>query len=154
MMFNIPVYLPHHTIPWQLHDEVHKCSDAWLCQGIIRPSQNPYASQVAIVCRKVRETHLCIRVSLVGLYEFTHMPFRVSNVWSGFSHLMEQCLGVSNLSSFSIPRWNLDIYPKQWCYVGLVFNRLKEFHLKIKLKKCNCLTQDCQFLTMQKQIPS
>ena len=44
-----PVYLLHHTIPPQLLGEVHKCLDTWLRQGIIRPSQNPYASQVVIV---------------------------------------------------------------------------------------------------------
>ena len=44
-----PVYLLHHTIPPQLLGEVHKCLDNWLRQGIIRPSQSPYASQVVIV---------------------------------------------------------------------------------------------------------
>ena len=44
-----PVYLPHCTIPPQLLGEVHKCLDTWLRQGIIRPCQNPYASQVVIV---------------------------------------------------------------------------------------------------------
>ena len=44
-----PVYLLHHTIPPQLLGEVHKCLDTWLRQGIIRPSQSPYTSQVVIV---------------------------------------------------------------------------------------------------------
>ena len=44
-----PVYLPHCTIPPQLLGEVHKCLDTWLRQGIIRPSQSPYTSQVVIV---------------------------------------------------------------------------------------------------------
>ena len=44
-----PVYLPHHTIPPQLLGEVCKCLDTWLRQGIIKPSQSPYASQVVIV---------------------------------------------------------------------------------------------------------
>ena len=50
-----PVYLPHHTIPRQLQGEVHKCLDAWLHHGIIRPSKSPYASQVVIVCKKSGE---------------------------------------------------------------------------------------------------
>ena len=49
-----PVYLLHCTIPPQLLGEVHKCLDTWLRQGIIRPSQSPYASQVVIGCKKVR----------------------------------------------------------------------------------------------------
>ena len=44
-----PVYFLHRTIPPQLLGEVHKCLDTWLRQGIIRPSQSPYASQVVIV---------------------------------------------------------------------------------------------------------
>ena len=55
-----PVYLPHHTIPVQLQAEVHKCLDTWLKQGIIQPSQSPYASQVVIVHKKTGEIWLCI----------------------------------------------------------------------------------------------
>ena len=47
---NKPVYLPHRTIPRrQLQGEVCKCLNTWLCQGIIHPSNSPYASQVVIV---------------------------------------------------------------------------------------------------------
>ena len=52
MTSNRPLYLPHHTIPPQLQGEVHKFLDAWLRQGIIRPSQSPYASQVVIVQKR------------------------------------------------------------------------------------------------------
>ena len=47
-----PVYLLHCTIPPQLQGEVHKCLDTWLRQGIIRPSQSPYTSQVIIVWKR------------------------------------------------------------------------------------------------------
>ena len=60
MTSNKPVYLPHHTIPPQLQGKVHKYLDTWLRQGIIRPSQSPYASQVVIVQKKTGEIHLCI----------------------------------------------------------------------------------------------
>ena len=55
MTLDRPVYLPHCTIPPQLLGEVHKCLDTWLRQGIIRPSQSPYASQVVIVQKKSGE---------------------------------------------------------------------------------------------------
>ena len=55
-----PVYLLHHTIPPQLLGEVYKCLDTWLRQGIIRPSQRPYASQVVIVQKKSGEIRLCM----------------------------------------------------------------------------------------------
>ena len=55
-----PVYLLHHTILPQLLGEVCKCLDTWLRQGIIRPSQSPYASEVVIVQKKTGEIHLCM----------------------------------------------------------------------------------------------
>ena len=55
-----PVYLTHCTIQVQLQAEVQKCLDTWLRQGIIRPSQSPYLSQVVIVCKKTGKIWLCI----------------------------------------------------------------------------------------------
>ena len=55
-----PVYLPHWQIPVQLQQEVRKCLESWLKQGIIRPSKSPYASQVVIVCKKSGEIRLCV----------------------------------------------------------------------------------------------
>ena len=145
-----PVYLVHCPIPLQLQGEVFKCLDTWLQQGIIRPLQSPYASQVVIVWKKTGEIHLCMnycklnsitvrdafplpridealqavhssswfspfdltqgylqlameesdikktvfRAISMGLYEFTHMLFGLSNAGSSFCCLMEQCLGV------------------------------------------------------------
>ena len=57
---DIPIYLPHRTIPVQLQAEVRKCLDTWLRQGIIRPSRSPYMSQVVIVRKKTGEIRLCI----------------------------------------------------------------------------------------------
>ena len=55
-----PVYLPHRQIPVKLQQEVRKCLESWLKQGIIRPSKSPYASQVVIVRKKSREIRLCV----------------------------------------------------------------------------------------------
>ena len=55
-----PVYLPHRQIPVQLQQEVRKCLESWLKQGIIRPSKSLYASQVVIVRKKSGEIRLCV----------------------------------------------------------------------------------------------
>ena len=57
-----PVYLLHCTIPPQLLGEVHKCLDTWLRQGIIRPSQSPYASQVVIM-QKRQGKFICVWIT-------------------------------------------------------------------------------------------
>ena len=36
---------------------------------------------------------MAFRAGASSLYEFTHMPFRLSNSVSSFCHLMEICLG-------------------------------------------------------------
>ena len=48
-----PVHLLHRIILRQLQGEVCKCSNTWVCQGIIHPSNSPYASQVVLVCRNL-----------------------------------------------------------------------------------------------------
>ena len=55
-----PVYLPHRTIPRQLQGVVHECLNNWLCQGIIQPSNSPYASQVVLVQKKTGEICICV----------------------------------------------------------------------------------------------
>ena len=55
-----PMYLPHQQIHVQLQQEVRKCLESWLKQGIIRPSKSPYASQVVIVCKKSGKIRLCV----------------------------------------------------------------------------------------------
>ena len=64
------IYLLHHTIFPQLQGEMHKCLGTWLPQGIIRPSQGPYASQVVIVWKKIGK-FICpwINVKLIQLQE-------------------------------------------------------------------------------------
>ena len=54
------MYLPHRQIPVQLQQEVKKCLESWLKQGIIQPSKSPYVSQVVIVRKKSGKIRLCV----------------------------------------------------------------------------------------------
>ena len=201
-----PVYLLHCTIPRQLQGEVQKCLDTWLCQGIIRLSKSPYASQVELVYTKSGEICLCIdyqklnsitvrdafplpqidkalqavnssnwftsldltqgylqlamedgdiqetafRASSSGLYEFTCMPFGLSNAGSSFCHLMEQCLGDQQFVTLLLYLDNICIFcltiEEMLVLIDLVFTRLKEFHFKIKPKKCHFFDTSVLFL--------
>ena len=201
-----PVYLPHCTIPPQLLGEVHKCLDTWLRQGIIRPSQSPYASQVVIVQKKSGEICLCMdyrklnsitvrdafplpridealqavhssnwfssfdlvqgylqlvmeesdikktafRAGSTGLYEFTHMPFGLPNAGSSFCHLMEQCLGDQQFVTLLLYLDDICIFAPtindMLDQIELVFDRLKQYNLKIKPKKCQFFDTSILFL--------
>ena len=201
-----PVYLAHCTIPPQLQGEVHKCLDTWLQQGIIRPLQSPYASQVVIVQKKTGEIRLCMdyrklnsitvrdafplpridealqavhssnwfssfdlaqgylqlameesnikktafRTGSTGLYEFTRMPFGLSNAGSSFCHLMEQCLGDQQFVTLLLYLDDICIFAptidEMLDQIQLVFDRLKKFNLKIKPKKCQFFSTSVLFL--------
>ena len=72
-----PVYLPHQQIPVQLQQEVRKCLESWLKQGIICPSKSPYASQVVIVHKKSGEIRLCIdfrKINAISIRDSFPLP--------------------------------------------------------------------------------
>ena len=102
---------------------MHKCLDTWLCQGIIRPSKSSYASQVVIVR---------------------------GNAGSSFCCPMEQCLGDQQFATLLLYLDDIHIFAlsieEMLDYIDLVFSRLKEFHLKIKPKKCYFFDTSVLFL--------
>ena len=76
---------------------------------------------------------------LSGLYEFTHMPFGLSNVGASFCHLMEMCLGDQQYLTLLFYLNDICIFSS---YVDKMLNRiemvlkcLQDFNLKIKPKK-------------------
>ena len=192
---NKPVYLPHRTILRQLQGEVCKCLNTWLHQGIIRPSNSPYASQVVLVWKKTGKICICVdyrklnsitirdafplpcidealqvvhncnvftsfdlvqgylqlaiaeddikktafRAGSSGLYEFTHMPFGLSNAGSSFCRLMDQCLGDQQFVTLLLYLDDICIFAPDVStmldQMELVFSQLNSFNLKIKPKK-------------------
>ena len=95
----------------------------------------------------IMKTAFCAGSS--GLYECTHMPFDLSNVGASFCHLMEMCHGINsmsllfNLNDICVFSSSVD---EMLDGVGLVLGHLKEFNLKIKLKKTYFFQKSVVFL--------
>ena len=90
------------------------------------------------------------RAGSTGLYKFTHMPFRFSNVGFSFCHLMEQCLRDQQFVTLLLYLNDICIFAPMiddmLDQIKLVFDRLKQFNLKIKPKKCQFFNTSVLFL--------
>ena len=90
------------------------------------------------------------RAGSSGLYEFTRMPFRLSNSGSSFCHLMEMCLGDQQLVTLLLYLDNICIFAasieEMLDCIELVFKWLEDFNLKIKPKKCHFFQHSIIFL--------
>ena len=101
----------------------------------------------------MEEDHIqktAFRAGSSGLYEFTHMPFGLSNAGSSFCCLTEQCLGDQQFVTLLLYLDNICIFALNieeiLDQIDLAFNRLKEFYLKIKPKKCHFFDTSVLFL--------
>ena len=78
------------------------------------------------------------RAGSSGLYEFTFMPFGLSNSRSSFCHLMEMCLGDQQFVTLLLYLDDICIFAasidEMLDHIELVFKWLEEFNLKIKPK--------------------
>ena len=76
---------------------------------------------------------------LSGLYEFTRMPFSLSNVGASFCHLMEMCLGDQQYLTLLFYLDDICVFSssidKMLDRIELVLKCLQDFNLKIKPKK-------------------
>ena len=79
------------------------------------------------------------RAGSSGLYEFTHMPFGLSNAGASFCQLMQMCLDDQQYITLLFYLNDICVFSsmvdEMLDHVGLVLNHLKEFNLKIKPKK-------------------
>ena len=83
---------------------------------------------------------IAFRTGSSGLYEFTHMPFGLSNARSSFCRLMEQCLGDQQFVTLLLYLDDICIFALDVStmldQIELVFNWLKSFQFKNQAKKC------------------
>ena len=93
--------------------------------------------QLAMAEEDIKKT--AFRAGSSGLYKFTRMPFGLSNARSSFCRLIEQCLGDQQFVTLLLYLHDICIFAPDVSamldQMELVFNRLKTFNLKIKLKK-------------------
>ena len=93
------------------------------------------------------------RAGSSGLYEFTRMPFGLSNAGSSFCRLMEMCLGDQQFVTLLLYIDDICIFaPDEDTMLDrmeLVFKRLAEFNLKVKPKKCFWFQKKVLFLGYQ-----
>ena len=104
--------------------------------------------QLVMEERDIKKT--AFRASSMGLYEFTLMPFGLLNAGSSFCHLMEQCLGDQQFVTLLLYLDNICIFAPtiddMLDQIELVFDRHKQFNLKIKPKKCQFFNTSVLFL--------
>ena len=90
------------------------------------------------------------RAGSSGLYEFTRIPFGLTNAGASFCHLMEMCIGDQQYVTLLFYLDDICIFAEtadqMLDRVQLVFNRLKEFNLKIKPKKSHFFQAEVGFL--------
>ena len=74
-----------------------------------------------------------------GLYEFTRMPFRLSNVGTSFCHLMKMCYGDQQYLTLLFYLDDICIFSssvnEMLNRIEMVLKHLQDFNLKIKPKK-------------------
>ena len=79
------------------------------------------------------------RAGSSGLYEFTHMPFGLSNAGASFCHLMEMCLGDQQYLTLLFYLDDICIFSssvdEMLNRIEMVLECLQDFNLKIKPKK-------------------
>ena len=89
----------------------------------------------------MRQTYIRLLFALGHkvLYEFTWMPFGLSNAGASFCHLMEMCLGDQQYLTLLFYLDDICVFSssvnEMFDRIALVFGQLKEFNLKIKPKK-------------------
>ena len=104
--------------------------------------------QMAMEEEDILKTTFCAGSS--GLYEFTCMPFGLTNMGASFCRLMEMCIGDQQYVTLLFYLDDICIFAEtadqMLDHIELVFSRLKELNLKIKPKKSHFFQTSITFL--------
>ena len=104
--------------------------------------------QMAMEEEDIEKTAFC--AGSTGLYEFTRMPFGLTNMGTSLCRLMEMCIGDKQYVTLLFYLDDICIFTEMANQmldrIELVFSRLKEFNLKIKPKKSHFFHTSITFL--------
>ena len=104
--------------------------------------------QLAMEDADIQKT--AFRAGSSGLFEFTRMPFGLSNAGASFCRLMEMCIGDQQYVTLLFYLDDICVFSttidQMLNRIELVFRRLKEFNLKIKPKKSHFFQRSATFL--------
>ena len=93
---------------------------------------------------------IAFRAGSSSLYEFTCMPFWLTNAGASFCRLMEMCIGDQQYVTLLFYLNDICVFAESTDqmldHIELVFSRLQEYHLKIKPKKSYFFQTSVMFL--------
>ena len=95
------------------------------------------------------QQYTAFTVGNLGFYEFTHMPFRLCNAPAMFQHLMQNTLGELNLTYCVIYLDDVIVFSRMEEHLEclrMVFERFREFNLKLKPSKCSFFQSEIVYL--------
>ena len=92
-------------------------------------------------------------VGNLGFFEYSCLPFGPCNALVTFQRLMQNCLGEFNLiycliylDDVIVFSWTAEEHLQWLC---IVFDRLREYNLKLKLSKCSLFKEEINYLAHQ-----
>ena len=96
------------------------------------------------------QQYTAFMVGNLGFYEFTHMPFGLCNAPATFQHLMQNTLGELNLTYCMIYLDDVIVFGRteeeHLEHLCIVFERFREFNLKLKPSKCSFFQSEIVYL--------
>ena len=96
------------------------------------------------------QQYTAFTVGNLGFYEFTRMPFRLCNAPTTFQCLMQNMLGELNLTYCVIYLDDIIVFghmeEEHLECLRVVFERFREFNLKLKPSKCSFFQSEIMYL--------
>ena len=96
------------------------------------------------------QQYVAFTVGNLRFYEFTCVPFGLCNAPTTFQHLMQNTLGELNLAYCMIYLDDVIVFghmeEQHLEHLHVVFERFREFHLKLKPSKCSFFQSEIVYL--------